>query len=356
MTFRSYTPDEYRKAGITAGPFALEGNPDPDKRNYRTARKIPIGFGVMHITAGLTDYTLPDASAEGTTNYGANITRDASWHVCVDSDSIIPSIRDEYVAWHAGVTGHPGINDASLGMEIGTSQVDWRKAPATWVERTLRRAAVWWAPRVIKHSIPLRLVTLAQCDAYIDAAFAGKNPAAIGFISHATIAPSNRRDPGMVGNPPTWIDTFPWAQFFQYVREETALLTPEPPKEWYLMPDIPQANLDQIVNALLDAPIEHPTLKDADGKPVTWPLRRAAWSDWYYSFFGYMATAKAAGVDVDEAALAQELAPVLAPLITPILGDIVKDAVAAAGPAATPEQVAAAVVQRLGEALAKPAA
>lgn len=239
MTYRSFSAAEYRKAGIGAGPFALEGNPDPEKRNYRTSRRKPILGVVMHITVGLTDYVLPDASAEGTTKYGADTTRDASWHVCTDSDGIIPSIRDAYVAWHAGVSSdywsHPArpyINDATLGMEQGTSQVDWRRAPADWVARILRNDAVWLAPRVKKYGIPL--VVVRDRNVMGDAIMAGRP---FGFIAHATIAPNNRRDPGMVGNPPTWVDTYPWSQLFTYIREEMALLdgtapAPEPVKEW----------------------------------------------------------------------------------------------------------------------------
>ena len=223
MTQHSYTAAEYRKAGINAGPYALEANPD---QNYRTSRRKPIRGIVMHITAGMTDYVGADTSAEATTRYGATTTADASWHSCIDSDGIIPCIRDTYVAWHAGVgpdnwshPARPYVNDATLGIEQGTGQVDWRKAPAWWVERTLRNVAVWCAPRVIKYKIPL--VVVRNRDTVGDAIMAGR---AFGFVSHATMAPHNRRDPGMVGNPPAWVDTYPWAQLFGYIREEMALL------------------------------------------------------------------------------------------------------------------------------------
>lgn len=235
MASRSYTADQYRAAykaaGGDPGPWALEANPD---RNYRTNRRKPILGIVAHITAGLTDYTLPDSSAEGTTKYGATTTADASWHVTIDSDSIIPAVRDAYTAWHAGVgpdywshPARPYINDATLGCEQGTSQVDWRRAPDAWVERTLRNFAVWAAPRVKRYRIPL--VVVRSRNEMGDAIMAGKP---FGFIAHAVIAPHNRRDPGMVGNPPTWVDTYPWAQLFAYIREELALLNPPPAPKW----------------------------------------------------------------------------------------------------------------------------
>lgn len=259
MGYRSYTADEYRRAGINAGPYALEGNPDPAKRNYRTERRTLILGVAMHITAGMTDYTSPDSSAEGTTKYGMNTERDASWHVCIDSDGIIPSIRDSYVAWHAGVADIPNVNDATLGIEQGTGQVDWRKAPDWWVKLTIRNVAVWLAPRVRKYGIPL--VVCRDRNDMDRAIRAGRK---FGFVAHATVAPHNRRDPGMVGNPPTWIDTYPWALLFQYIREELARLdgdttptTPPAPTGGLTMADIDdimtrlrsiEAKIDEVPN------------------------------------------------------------------------------------------------------------
>ena len=215
MTQRSYTAAEYRKAGINAGPYALEANPD---QNYRTSRRKPIRGIVMHITAGMTDYVAADTSADATTRYGATTTADASWHTTIDSDGIIPCIRDTYVAWHAGVgpdywshPARPYVNDATLGIEQGTGQVDWRKAPAWWVERTLRNVAVWCASRVKEYGIPL--VVVRNRDTVGDAIMAGR---AFGFVAHATMAPHNRSDPGLVSG----VDTYPWAQLFGYIREE----------------------------------------------------------------------------------------------------------------------------------------
>lgn len=227
---RSYTADEYRAAGPNAGPYALEANPD---HNYRTARRKPILGVVMHITAGLSDYTLPDVSAEGTTRYGATTARDASWHVCIDSDGIIPSIRDSYVAWHAGVPDIPNVNDATLGIEQGTGTTNWDAKPRDWVERTVRNCAVWLAPRVKAHGIPL---VVLRDRAELDRAIrAGRK---FGFISHATVAPSNRTDPGIYQGR----DTYPWSLLFQYIREELAG-TPTTPEDDMLFNDtVPGSN------------------------------------------------------------------------------------------------------------------
>jgi hypothetical protein len=243
MTYRNYTAAQYRVAGINAGPYALEGNPDPEKRNYRTFRRKSILGVVMHITAGMTDYSGPDTSAEATTRYGADTTRDASWHVCIDSDGIIPSVRDAYTAWHAGVIDIANVNDATLGIEQGTGQVDWRKAPDAWVDRTIRNVAVWLAPRVIKYQIPLVLTNDRNA---IEAAIIANRR--FGFTSHKIISPSNRTDPGWIGTT----DTYPWSMLFAYIRQEMALLTnpPTPPTEdWFDMAT--KQDLENVIKDLL---------------------------------------------------------------------------------------------------------
>lgn len=215
MAMRSYTVEEYRSAGISAGPFALESNPN---QNYRTRRRKPILGFVMHITVGASDYTPPDTSAEGTTSYGATTTSQSSWHACTDSGGIIPAIRDEYVAWHAGVSSEnwsnpaqPYINDATLGLEQGTGSTNWETKPDWWVDQAIRCAAVWCAPRVKKYGIPL--VVVRDRNVMGTAIMAGKP---FGFISHGVVAPHNRTDPGLVSGR----DTYPWIMLFQYIKEE----------------------------------------------------------------------------------------------------------------------------------------
>lgn len=219
MGYRSYTAAEYRAAGINAGPYALEQNPS---HNYRETRRKPILGVVMHITVGPEDYTPPDSSAEATTKYGMSMTRDASWHVCIDSDGIIPSVRDEFVAWHAGVADIPNVNDATLGIEQGKNTTNWNAPPDWWVESILRNVAVWLAPRVKKYGIPL--VVLRDRDELDAAIRAGRK---FGFVAHATVAPSNRTDPGIYQGR----DTYPWARLFDMIREELAGDVPTSPEE-----------------------------------------------------------------------------------------------------------------------------
>ena len=181
--------------------------------NYYPTRNEKIVCGVMHITAGATDYTAPDTSAEGTLAWFKQKGSNVSIHGIVDSDTVQDCLPDEYTAWHA-----KGYNSCSIGLEIGTGQVDWRKAPQAWVDATIRNAAKWWAPRIVKWKIPLVKVGKAAVDAERRKGAAAKP---VGFIGHGDLDPANRTDPGLVRG----VDTFPWALFFTYAQQEVNALT-----------------------------------------------------------------------------------------------------------------------------------
>lgn len=213
MPIISYTPEEYR--GIVdpianEGGWALEDN--PNKRYYSTRNGWPILMVCMHITDGIADYTPPDLSAESTAQYGMTTTNQASWHVVIDSDSIIPCLRDSRSAWAQGVTGYQ-FNNPGLAVEIATKGTDWRTKPAWWVEQALRNVAVWLAPRVVRYNIPLRVERNRDT---VQAKILAREP--VGFTNHGDLDPANRTDPGLVGS--LRIDTFPWEQLFGYIHEE----------------------------------------------------------------------------------------------------------------------------------------
>lgn len=203
MTAYTYRPDAPR----TASNFRLLANPH---QHYYTTRNQPILLAVMHITAGIDDYDGDDKSAEATVAYSASTSVKASYHGIVDSDSIIDCLPDSYTAWAQGVTGY-SFNAPALSLEIGKATTDWTKAPAKWVEATLRNAAKWWAPRVKAHKIPLRVLTdRDEIQRLINAG------TPVGFTEHWRLSPATRWDAGRVGSR----TTFPWDQFFGYVREE----------------------------------------------------------------------------------------------------------------------------------------
>lgn len=203
-----------RKA-ITIANYPLLANPG---RYFYTQRQGPIRFGCIHITAGIDDYDGADGSAESAIRYGQTCTRPASWTGIVDSDTIQDCLPDHYVAFAQGVVGSPfSYNTYGIGLEIGKRTTDWREpaTPAEWTEKTLRNAAIWWAPRVIRYGLQIRFVTLRELNADLAA---GRQS---GFIEHHEIDPRNRSDAGLHRG----IETFPREQFLRYLREEVARLS-----------------------------------------------------------------------------------------------------------------------------------
>lgn len=203
-----------RKA-ITIANYPLLANP---RRYFYTQRQGPIRFGCIHITAGIDDYDGADGSAESSIRYGQTCTRPASWTGIVDSDTIQDCLPDHYVAFAQGVSGSPfSYNTHGIGLEIGKRTTDWREpaTPAEWTEKTLRNAAIWWAPRVIRYGLQIRFVTLRELNADL----AAGRPS--GFIEHHEIDPRNRSDAGLHRG----IETFPREQFLRYLREEVARLS-----------------------------------------------------------------------------------------------------------------------------------
>ena len=170
--------------------YPLLANPN---RHFYTTRRSPILGIVLHVTAGLEDFTPPDDGAEATVRYGLRNSRPASWHGIVDSDSIIDCLPDTYTAFHV-----IGYNSGTLGLEIANRDARWTGKPEPWVGNTLRNAATWCAPRVKKYSLPVRLSTRAE----VDRAIAAGRP--FGFAYHSALDPKRRIDPGK---------DFPWDRF-----------------------------------------------------------------------------------------------------------------------------------------------
>ena len=257
MAIKHWSREQYRALGMKAiggdAPWGLESNPH---RNYSTSRNgWPILGIVMHITAGIDDYTLPDTSGDATQRWGATTSTKASWHVCIDSDSISPALPDTYTAWHAGVKGF-NFNSPTLGIEIGKRTTDWTKAPPAWVERTLRNVAVWAAPRVVRHKIPLRVLH-SRDD--VQRAINSRKP--FGFVAHRTLTPSTRSDPGWAGGR----DTFPWEQLFGYITTEVARLTGDTPPPPSGPPTLRQGDRGDHVRTLQTRLVAHGAGLTVDG-------------------------------------------------------------------------------------------
>ena len=170
--------------------FPLLANPN---RHFYTTRRGRILGIVLHVTAGLEDFTPPDLGAESTIRYGLSNTRAASWHGIVDSDSVIDCLPDSYTAFHV-----VGYNSTTLGLEIANRDAKWAGKPQWWVDATIANAAAWCRPRVAKYGLPVNLADKAEVDRCIRAG----RP--FGFTYHRYLDPTRRIDPGR---------DFPWQKF-----------------------------------------------------------------------------------------------------------------------------------------------
>lgn len=187
--------------------YALLSNPNT---NFYTKRNNAVRLIILHVTAGLEDLDMvgADHSAEGTNSYGATTSRAASWHSCIDSDSIAPALPDEYTAFHC-----VNYNSPSLGLEISNKDARWDNKPEPWTAATLLNAARVCLDWERKYSIPRVLRSKAEVDA-----------GARGYSYHMFLDPDRRRDPGV---------TFPWDYFVSLLESLEAGTAPPaaPPTE-----------------------------------------------------------------------------------------------------------------------------
>lgn len=266
-----YTLSQYTNLGVNApwiGPFELENRSARDKGGggnyYSTRGKYTNNIlGIcVHVTAGITDLTPPDTSAESTNNYGRTTTVQASWTGLVDSDSIINSLHPDRTAWTQGVSGY-NFNQPLMGVEIGKRTSDWRNHPQTWVDATLRNLAAYCAPYVVKYKIPLRVIW--DRDEVQRLINAGQK---VGFTEHYILAGTrSRTDAGFVSGIGS---TFPWDRFFMFLRTRISQLsspapapTPPPTNKSIVKGTVLQVTADRL-NTRSGPGTNHPVVGGAD--------------------------------------------------------------------------------------------
>ncbi len=118
-----------------------------EARNYTTGRPGQIELVVLHAMEAAEK---PD-TAEAVARWfaGPDAPR-ASVHYCIDSNSIVATVRDEDTAWHA-----PGANHNGLGIEHAGYSI---QSPLQW-DDTYSRAMLWRSARLvaakcIEHGLP----------------------------------------------------------------------------------------------------------------------------------------------------------------------------------------------------------
>jgi hypothetical protein len=182
----------------------------PVQRQFRERGAKPTGLLVVHTAESTPDWVDHDTGAEGVARFIQGRADFGSYHLLVDSDSIVL-----LVPFHLQAYGdRTGSNPVAIHVSAATQAAKWAAAPADWRRETVRnmaeaaaRAARWLKA---EHgvTVPAKRITKAQSDA--------GQP---GFISHGDRDPGRRSDPGA---------GFPWHTFLDDFAEAMRPAAPTP--------------------------------------------------------------------------------------------------------------------------------
>jgi hypothetical protein len=143
-----------------AGPLSDTGLPPiafVQARHYGWAERTTIDVIVLH-SAEVGEF---HSSAEAVAAYFRNAPRPASAHYTCDDDSIVQSVKDAHIAFHA-----PGVNTRSLGIEqAGYAKQTRDEWLDPYGQRMLRLVARLVAAKASEYSIPLVWLTPEQLRA-----------------------------------------------------------------------------------------------------------------------------------------------------------------------------------------------
>jgi hypothetical protein len=171
------------------------------------------------------DMEAPETSetAEATARMFASTERKASAHYNVDNNSIVQSVRDKDVAWHA-----PGANSQGIGIEHAGYA---RQRADEWADEyssaALKRSAALVSALCAKYGIPVVFLPASKLTT-----------GARGITTHAEVSKAWRKtthtDPGT---------NFPMDRYLDMVRGLNAPPPPAPPEG---------ADMSNVIGALAD--------------------------------------------------------------------------------------------------------
>lgn len=174
---------------------------EPNRRQFYPSRAEKVRPSpVAHTAENILDIIGDDAGAENVAEFISNRTEAGSYHVIVDSDSVVWLIPPQYTAF-----GARHYNSRHVHFSFACRTTDWVTMSATRREGFLRNGAQ------VAHDIGLWLE--AETGSYppsvlLDKDAVDRNHA--GFVTHARLDPARRSDPGR---------HFPWSEFFSYYDE-----------------------------------------------------------------------------------------------------------------------------------------
>ena len=96
------------------------------------------GGVLVHTTESIMDNVGPDTGAENVSAYIARRREYGSYHVIVDSDSIVNLLPDSYVAYHCAQSGYNGV---TWGISLACRSIDL-DVNNEWTKRAIGNAAM----------------------------------------------------------------------------------------------------------------------------------------------------------------------------------------------------------------------
>lgn len=143
------TPAVERELPTIIDPIAFVPARNFGTRNDRHFTRTDVSLIVIHSMEAAEAST----TAENVARWAAGPhAPKASWHYAVDDDSIVQSVMDHHIAWHA-----PGANGRSIGIEHAGYA---RQRPSQWADpfsqRMLARSAILVARLCARWNIPVR--------------------------------------------------------------------------------------------------------------------------------------------------------------------------------------------------------
>jgi N-acetyl-anhydromuramyl-L-alanine amidase AmpD len=164
-------------------------------KNYRRASGRSVDLIVLHTMEAAEKPTTAEAVARW---FGGPQAPMASAHYCVDGDSIVRSVHEEDIAWHA-----PGANHNGIGIEHAGFAA---QGPAEWAD-DYSRAMLDLSARLVADICRRRSIPVAMVDE------AGLQSGVRGITTHAVVSRAFRRsthtDPGK---------SFPMEAYLRRVR------------------------------------------------------------------------------------------------------------------------------------------
>lgn len=158
---------------------------EPASPQYRSPRRERLsGIVFVHTAESIMDTVGPDTGAENVASFISRRTDPGSYHVLVDSDSVVRLVPDDCEAFQVAANGH---NRHGWGISFACSATDL-DPDDPWTRKAMALAAgeilAFWARNDIDSTVAARFISRADADAR-------RGP---GLVTHGDVQPGDRSD------------------------------------------------------------------------------------------------------------------------------------------------------------------